>query len=356
METQTIVPAYIGKITDLARKAIEDKIFPGCTIGIISQKEEHLLAFGHQMYEHSPAININRSVWDISSITKAIVGTYACSMISDGIISLETKIADVLPIKGRFVNELKLKHLLSFTITLDTEEDLQKLKAAEIEKIILNSGLKVQPGIEFDYRNTTSILLGFFIEKIKGTGLWEILEKDFFLPLNMNNTTFHPDTQDKSNIVPTELVAGKPLRGLVHDETARLLLPRTVASAGIFSTLPDLMKFSKMILKRGEGFLDEKTFNNMTSNQLHDIKNHRYGLSWDKFKLDYCACSCFSKRALIITGFTGCSIMLDYEKNLCIVILSNAVYPHRKPGSMYNFRKSVAESIIVCKHCGLNAD
>lgn len=351
-----MAPAYIGKITHLAEKAIENKIFPGCTIGIINHKEEHLLAFGHQMYEPSPEITINRSVWDISSLTKAIVGTYVCSMISDEIVSLETKIVDILPLKGRFVHELRLKHLLSFTMTLDIDQDLKKLSGAGIEKAILTSGLQIRPGFEFDYRNTTSILLGFFIEKIKGAGLWEVLEKDFFLPLGMNDTTFHPETQDKSNIVPTEFVAGRPLKGFVHDETARLLFPRTVASAGLFSTLPDLIQFSKMILKRGEGFLDETTFKNMTSDQLHDMKDHRYALGWDKLKLDYCACSCFSKRAIVITGFTGCSMMFDYEKNLGIVILSNAVHPHRKPGSMYDFRKSVAESIIVCKHCGLNAD
>ena len=50
---------------------------------------------------------------------------------------------------------------------------------------------------------------------------------------------------DIERVVPTEIVDGIEIRGIVHDESARMFAQkrRAVGHAGLFSTAPDLLNF-----------------------------------------------------------------------------------------------------------------
>jgi len=54
-----------------------------------------------------------------------------------------------------------------------------------------------------------------------------------------------------------------------------------------------------------------------------------YGLGWELNQRIYMG-TCASTSTFGKTGFTGCVVMVDPEKKVGLVFLSNCVYPYRK--------------------------
>ncbi len=70
----------------------------------------------------------------------------------------------------------------------------------------------------------------------------------------MRETMFLPPASLRPRIAPTEInpATGQPLRGEVHDDTARYMGGVT-GNAGVFTTAGDLAKFAQMMLDEGQG-------------------------------------------------------------------------------------------------------
>lgn len=356
----------IERIREIAQKTLEERLFPGCSIGIIKadgsnygQFTTDVIHIGKHTYEQQSPNTSQNSVYDIASLTKAILGTYACHLASKKRLSLLDNIRDYLPeFIGKYTENVTIQDLLTFTIQLNITEELHKHTPKEIWNMIHTRGLVYASNTKFSYKNTTSLLLGKIVEEVTKLPLDISLEKNLFTPLQMKDTTFHPKKMfQQSVIVPTEYDLKwrkKLLHGEIHDELAYSLYPQPVGCAGLFSTMDDLLIFGKMILRSGkinnDEYISTQIFEQIIKNQIPHT-NNTYGLGWDKLSTKYSSCTCFNKRAIIITGYTGCSMMFDGEKSTGIIILSNAVHPTRNPGSLSEFRKRIVEEVIYCKHC-----
>ena len=77
--------------------------------------------------------------------------------------------------------------------------------------------------------------------------------QNVFQPLGMKDTMFQPPASLVPRIAPTEQLAknGPPLRGVVHDPTARNM-GGIAGHAGMFSTADDLARYAQMMLNGGE--------------------------------------------------------------------------------------------------------
>ena len=87
------------------------------------------------------------------------------------------------------------------------------------------------------------------LERITGD-MTRYLQENLFLPLHMHATGYRPEHLEMC--VATEACPWRQtvVRGSVHDEKA-YLLGGVVGHAGLFSTVSDLMNFSRMILDEG---------------------------------------------------------------------------------------------------------
>lgn len=203
------------------------------------------------------------------------------------------------------------------------------------------------------YANATSILLGLVVEKIFDKPLDEVGDGYFFKPLKMVRTLFKPlDKFEAGDIAPTEIQEwrGGLIQGEIHDESAYSLSKmRTVGSAGLFSTVPDLLNFLEML--NNEGALNGKKYfspeiiKEMSSNQLALI-GESAGLGWElnqpRFMGKYSS-ALFGK-----TGFTGCLVLCDIAKGIAMAMLSNTVYPKRKNNAdaINEVRRDIANIIF----------
>ena len=366
--TTPTVPRSFDSIKDLITThteiAINTKLFSGCVIGIIRNDKEAILPFGSYTYESGATQMHENSVFDVASITKSVpTSSLALWLISQGRLKLDDPLKKFIPeFEGTYSDDVIIQHLLTFTMELNISLDILNLNpysivGDDILEKVLKAGLAEKPGSNFQYRNTTSILLGIVIERITGKKLDVLAEEIFFRPLGMNKTMFDPLARiPRSEIVPTEICAwrDKLIQGEVHDEMTSLFGGKAVGSSGLFSTVPDLLRFAKMIMSRGSfnagNFFSQRILETFKENYLKDI-GREYTLGWDKLSWGYIGCPCFCRTAIVITGFTGCSMMVDIRKCIAIIILSNAIHPKRDPGSMYEFRRTIADIMVYCKHC-----
>jgi len=262
-------------------RAIEERVFPGCVVGVVQSSGERLvLPFGGFMYEQSAPSVTEDSLFDVASITKAIpTAALAAQFIVEGTLRLDDRVADLIPsLHGPYQERILVRHLL--TQTLDFGFRLSSLREETPEKIlerIFEADLRRPPGEAYAYHNATSILLGFVVERVSSQRLDRAAQEHFFEPLGMRRTTFTPDAFPKAQIIPTEHDPwrGRLIHGEVHDESAwKLRQKRIVGSAGLFSTAGDLLTFLEMLLNagtlNGKRCLEKEAIELMSTNQLFE--------------------------------------------------------------------------------------
>ncbi|MDP3725152.1 MAG: serine hydrolase domain-containing protein [Nanoarchaeota archaeon] len=348
-------------------RAIHENIFPGCVVGVVRRDGERIvLPFGKFRYEENALAIKDDSIFDVASITKAIpTALSALYCIEEGRLHAETRVIDLLPeVHNASRDDIRVRHLLTQTVGYGEEFRLSSLRDKSPEEIlqaIFFAPLRYAPGEYFLYTNTASVLLGLLVERVAKETLSDFADKIFFKPLSMARTKFKPlDSFLKEEIVPTEVCKwrGGEVQGEVHDESAWKLQKFTlsgyvnfaVGSAGLFSTVPDLLTILEMLLSggeyRGRRYFSEDAVAGMYQNHLYGI-GESHGLGWElcnrRWMGDACGARTFGK-----TGFTGCSVMCDPDKGVGLVILSNYTYPKRKPDSslINEFRRDVADIVF----------
>ncbi len=337
--------------------AIERRVFPGCSIGIIANGKQWCRGLGKFTYDEGAFAVREDSVYDVASITKSVpVGCLTMMLIERGAIGLDDRLIDILPeFTGGYREMIFIRHLLTYTLDFGFQlSAFRHLKGDELIQLILSAPLRSEPGRVFSYANATGILLGLVVERITGLPLDGVAGKLLFKPLGMERTTFFPEAFDAAEVAPTEYDPwrGRMVHAEVHDESAFALRPKAVGSAGLFSTAPDLLKIVAMLLAGGSiaggNILTPKTIAAMHSNGCPAAAGACTGLGWELNRQSFmgtkCGSATFGK-----TGFTGCSLVIDPMRKAGIVLLSNHTFPQRlKDRSLINdVRSGLADLVFM---------
>lgn len=342
------------KVRSLLQQAINGRIFPGCVIGYIRGGEEVIIPLGRLTYEVSSPPVQETTLYDVASITKAIpTSSLALFLVDQGELSLEDTVTSFLP---EFIHkEVTIWHLLTHTVSFSLRLSQEKqLPPDALWQKVLTAPLHHPLGSTFSYANISSILLGRIIEKVLNKPLDKAAEEIFFRPLQLKQTTFHPDASNNNQIAPTEIDPwrGGEVRGEVHDESAYVLRTTMIAgSAGLFSTVPDLLQFVRMLLAGGslEGrhYFSEALIKRMTTNQIPSLEDAT-GLGWELnqpwYMGRFTTASTFGK-----TGFTGCHLVIQKDQKRAVVLLSNSTYPRRPETKerMNTLRRDLSDLIFA---------
>jgi uncharacterized protein YbbC (DUF1343 family) len=199
------------------------------------------------------------------------------------------------------------------------------------------------PGDAFVYSDINYFLLGDIVSRVTGQSLDAYLRARVFVPLGMTDTGFLPPKALLPRMAPTERCAEQdawpckrpdapPLRGVVHDPTARRM-GGIAGHAGLFSTARDLQLFARMLLGKGRlgttRVLSAAAVTAMTSPQTPPGMRSVRGLGWD---IDT---SFSSNRGDLFpvgtsyghTGFTGPSLWIDPASNSYVIFLASRLHP-----------------------------
>jgi len=311
------------QITVRALSAISEKVFPGCVIGIVrTNGQREVLPFGRFTYEKDSSEVSADTIYDLASVTKSIpVASLAAMFISEGKLRLDDTVKKYIPELQNDFNTT-IEDLLCYRVRGPRMSGLNYKTFEQVRTHIFEKGFDAPPG-NSEYTNLPAFLLGIILERVGGEILPALAHKYFFGPLAMHETTFFP--HDVSRVAPTEVVDSEEIRGIVHDESARIfaIKRRAVGHAGLFSTVPDLLNFVEALLQ---------------NKFLSVVDAAEQGLGWQlnqPWSMGNCTAKTFGK-----TGFTGTSVVVDREKQVGFVILSNRTYPQR-PSDAGSIRSAI---------------
>ena len=302
------------QLATLARRAIDEKVFPGCVIGTLRSDGADIACFGRQTYESDSPEVWEGTIYDLASVTKSIpIALLTAMLVAQGKLRLDDRVVQYLP---TIQNDhgATIEDLLRYRVHGAQLSKLGYQTFEEIRTHALERGFDGAPG-ESVYTNLPAFLLGIILERVAGASLPVLAHRTLFEPLNMKETTFFPS---RENCAPTEVddVRGE-VRGLPHDESAYLFAKkrRAVGHAGLFSSALDLLNFLETLLNGKLGAI---------------ARGAKVGLGWqtEGVFLGSHPVGRFGK-----TGFTGTSILCDMERGVGLVILSNRTYPHRPSDS-----------------------
>lgn len=221
---------------------------------------------------------------------------------------------------------MTIQHLLQHNSGLpaDLMPVVQRHHQRDIMTEIFSSKVVFQPGEQVLYSDLGMILLGKVIEKISGRSLSQFVEQEILKPWGMNRTHFQLQKHQRGLTASTEMVDGKFVQGIVHDEKS-LLLEGVAGSAGLFSCAEDLAKYAEIWL----GLTQQQVLPYEWLELAYTKTFRNRGLGFEVWDGD-CLSSCFARRwnkgSFGHTGFTGTSIWMDPVEKAFVIFLTNAVH------------------------------
>lgn len=322
-------------------EAIAARAFPGCAFGVLAGGRAVLAgARGRFTYESNAPAVLPETVFDLASVTKVAATTaMAMLLVERRRLDIDAPLAAVLPefAAGRAAGDaalrMTLRHLLAHNSGLPGYVELFRTEttASSLLSACMRLSLEAEPGTRAEYSDPGFILLGRALETVAGETLDAWTEREIFLPLGMTATRFCPQPAARAAIPPTEddrTFRRRRIQGEVQDENA-WVLGGVAGHAGLFSNLPDLLRFSAAILEasNGSGLFQAATLARFTQRQLPAGSSRALG--WDTPSQPSSSGRHFSRRSIGHLGYSGCSLWIDLDAAVAVVLLTNRTWPGR---------------------------
>jgi CubicO group peptidase (beta-lactamase class C family) len=371
--SRSIDEEHTRKIDNAVAAAFELELTPGCVIvaghgdGVVFAR-----AYGRLTYDANSAAATTETVYDLASLSKTIGCATSVMILADrGKLDVHEPVSKYLPgmrrdDKKEITIEQCLLHRAGF-IADNPEKDYKDGPAKALERVYA-SKLKYKPGEDFTYSDLSFIVLGELVKVVSDQPLNEFAAREVFEPLGMTSTAYLPPAAWRERIAPTEKRDGRWIIGEVHDPRAHAL-GGFAGHAGVFSNGPDVARFCRMILNKGElegkrilsaGTVAEMTRSRCLTNAEGEKSCRGYGFDVDSKYSGGPRGKRFAKGTTFgHTGYTGTSLWIDPLNDCFVVILSNRVHPD-DDADIKALRKRVAtivaEAFLGKKEPQMNTD
>ena len=339
------------EMDQLLQWGISGSVFPG-VVAYIAEGDtiQYFEAFGNRMSTPEIKPMHRDTIFDLASLTKPIVvATLTMRCVEEGTVELNEPLQNYLP---EFSHpQVTISHLLTHTSGLPAWRAtyLESKNKDGVVNYLCQIPLDYPTGTQVVYSCLGYILLGKLIEDLTGESLDALAQKRIFQPLEMNWTRYNPPSAwtdkcaatEDSNSFEKRMVEYQPhnwregvIVGEVHDENAHFL-GGVSGNAGLFSTATDIGKFCHMLIDGGDGVLTTESINQIATVHTTGLNESR-GIGWILLE----------DRSLYHTGFTGTSIRINLERNMCAVLLTNRVHPDASRPGIIDFRTKFHQSIF----------
>lgn len=336
------------RVYKVLTEAITARAFPGCAFGVLADGGVVLQdALGRFTYDEDAPTVTPATIYDVASITKVMATTSTAMLLHQrGILDLECPLGELLPgfVVGRSSAErarhVRLRHLLAHNSGLPGYVALYRTATtpAALLRACLQLPLEADPGTRAEYSDPGFILLGKALDVLTREYLAAWVRREVFDPLGLSATSFCPAMSVRPQIPPTENDSSfrrRRIQGEVQDEHA-WLLQGAAGHAGLFSNVPDVLRFAQAILDalRPESIPQEPplfqaaTVECFAQRQPPDGSSRALG--WDTPSKESSAGQYFSPRSIGHLGFSGCSLWIDLDARVAVVLLTNRTWPDRQ--------------------------
>jgi len=335
-----------ARVDEIVQAGIAAKAAPGAVV-LIGRGDQTIYekAYGTRATVPSTEPMTLDTVFDLASLTKVVATTTAVmTLVEQGRVRLNDPVASFVPGFDRYGKAgITVRHLLTHVSGLRPDVDLHPWTGYDAAlALAIDEVPTAAPGEQFVYSDINFFLLGDIVSRVTGESLDKYLTRVVFGPLGLRDTGFLPAKTLLPRIAPTERCAEQdawpcrrpdaaPLRGVVHDPTARRM-GGVAGHAGLFSTAQDLQRFARMLINGGEldgvRILSPATVARMITPVTLPANAGTRGLGWD---IDT---SFSSNRGDLFpigsyghTGFTGTSLWIDPASKSYVIFLSSRLHP-----------------------------
>lgn len=370
------------EVSTLLKKGVDDAVFPGAVL-IVGKNGQIVFreAVGNKAVastrNQTPLPMAIETVFDIASVTEILITTsILMKLVEANHIRLDDRISRyVQPFgvfgKSKVTLEQVLSHRSGLPAWMPFYEDLLRENAGARMGILTSKGarefiynqinrceLKYEPGTKQVYSDVGFILLGHLVEVLTGLSLERAAQRFIIQPLGLKSTSYidlsmikrrgiHPVTD---LIAPTEECSWrkKLLCGEVADDNA-WAMGGIAGHSGVFSTAFDLHAFAREVLAsfhRQSNFLSRHVLDVFWS-PVPNEGDSAWRFGWDSpSEENGMNQSKLSKDAIGICGFTGCSLWLEPQLGLDVILMTNRVHPNRSNKKIRSFRPHLHDAIL----------
>jgi len=282
-------------------------------IGIIADREGKALyknLIGYADVEARKPIREDNVFW-IASMTKMFVGASIMMLVDEGKVSLDDPVTKFIPQLGKWmvveekdanhvllkplVRPVTIRHLLSHTSGLTGMSELQQLTGSDSSPLktralsSVTGPLQWQPGEKYQYGNQGMNIAARVVEIVSGMPYEIFLQKRFFDPLGMTETTFWPSDAQIARLAntygPNKSGSGYARGGIdfltkpFSDRVRRF----PEAAGGLFSTTHDILHYGLMLANNGE--LNGKRY--LSAAAMDELRKEQTGTTKVNYSLGY---------------------------------------------------------------------
>jgi len=282
-------------------------------IGLVADKSgkvHYKNLLGYADVEAKKPIREDNVFW-IASMTKMFAGASIMMLADEGKVSLDDPVTKFIPqltnwmvveekdpshvLLKPLVRPVTVRHVLSHTSGLTGSSELQQvtgsdrtpLKARALSSV--TGPLQWQPGDKYQYGNQGMNIAARIVEIVSGMSYEEFLQKRFFDPLGMTETTFWPNDAQIARLAgaygPNKEKNGYTRGGLgfltkpYGDRVHRF----PEAGGGLFSTTHDIVRYGLMLANDGE--LDGRRYLSHTA--MEELRKEQTGTTKVNYSLGY---------------------------------------------------------------------
>ena len=253
-------PSHSPEVQDAINPFIENKEIAGI-VSILSDPDYNLTidCFGYADAENKRPMTPD-TVFAIFSMTKTVTGCAIMIALDKQILSLDDPVAKYLPEFKDLPDQITIQdcmtHMSGLTgANIDIVKRSIPLREAA-RKAAQESHFASPPQTSFSYANPPIDVAAACLEVASKIPFDQFLRKYIFDPLEMRDTTFEPTPDMISRMAKSYSSDTPPFRPAQDIRAKQLEFPSPhqvypCASAGLFSTPQDMIKFSQMLAHHG---------------------------------------------------------------------------------------------------------
>ena len=396
-ELEPVDPASVGMdaaklelVTERLQQHIDDGDIPGVTAAVARDgKLVYFEALGEYDLENGKAMRPD-TLFRIYSMTRQVTSIAVLQQYEQGKFEFDDPVSMYLPefadqrvlldpngtdisqTRER-VGDITVAHLLTHTSGLGSRgsalyrEQNVRDKSISLDEMTGNAArapLFHDPGTAFRY-GIHATILGKLVEVWSGQSYDEYLQEHLFEPLGMDSTMFWAEGADAERLAEVYRPADGRLNPYRIEQVSWTSRPPLIeGGVGLLSTVPDFMRFSQMILNRGElngvRVLQSETAELVYENAVPDAAmpigtgGYWLGSGWTlggfNLVMDASAYNFpVSNGVIWWDGSAATRYFIDPNENTVMVIMSQ-VSPSSGGGFRENFRRLVDEAITERKN------
>ncbi len=296
------------------------------------------VSLGYKDVEKSTSPTVD-TLYGIASITKTFTSIAILKLMEMGLLDIDDTVEEHLGIEFRVGDEdIRIWHLLTHSVGVPAiayiENRIRSIAGVEkplpladedaIVDFLLDATQEwvlARPGEKHLYLNEGYVLLGKVVEAVSGKDYYSFLRSHVLEPLRLYRTVLNWESAKELGDVATPYIVS-------GDEVVRVdNPPRFYSDAGLFSTVNDLLRFTRFIMNRGsldgEEYLSPKYIDLMLGRRirtraLEPLEYYGLGIGISKASDDLHLIG-HSGSLLYYTSYTG----FIPEADIAVSVLSN---------------------------------